>query len=266
MTDFFTSLAARSIATPSLRPRTRFRYEPPTEGEALPRLGEAIQSHETAPAPVRAAVSRDPLPAFSPSERFESPHPAPRQVHEERPEEAAASHREITTERVFDRRVEHEQTTLRHVDQRTERETLEMKHVVVTHDGEVIRPSAKPHRYDEDPPRIERESRSKEATPAPESTKPASPEKRRQDTPPLTRIERADNPTPTTPAAHRSVPPLVERRSAAAASNEPSIQVTIGRVEVRAVTPSVTGARTPRKSTAMTIDDYIAKRREKGRR
>ena len=43
---------------------------------------------------------------------------------------------------------------------------------------------------------------------------------------------------------------------------EPVVHVSIGRVEIRAV-PATTPKTAPRRSTAMTIDEYAARRRER---
>ena len=55
----------------------------------------------------------------------------------------------------------------------------------------------------------------------------------------------------------------VVRETVATKTEEPTIHVSIGRVEVRAVTPPAAQPRTAPKPAMMTIDDYVARRKDR---
>src|SRR5258708_11441458 len=257
MSDFLTSLAARTIAAPSLRPRTRSRFEP-AEGEpalpvaAIPGRREAIARAMAPPPrePVSHAAELQPLTAgVEPVERHDA-----MEIRTPREERRREPHSEVRTETVLD----------------TVERVIETHDTVEIHDTRTITqplPSPAP------------------AAPAPDTRLV----RRSDDAPPATRHqprEDAAQPPPPRPDATRDIrervitrreampapPPRTTRprpRAAAAepaASPEPVIHVSIGRVEVRAVTARETPQRTPKRSPVMTIDDYVAKRNAKERR
>jgi hypothetical protein len=228
MSDYFTHLAARAIAPPSLRPRTPSRFEPVEEPAAVraiaiaPRRPPAID-RETAAAP---AAGEDRGVAAAPAAGNDG---------------ARSGRRSTTTprvERVVERDVERMVETrdrVVHVPARTTERTAEPE------------PQPRlPHRFDAQPPRVITQERRNTI--------------RERD------IERRDRVIRTTidRNAMRMTAPPPEARTETAAS-EPVVHVSIGRVEVRAIAqtaPQRAGTRKP----AMTIDDYVARRKTKERR
>jgi hypothetical protein len=107
-------------------------------------------------------------------------------------------------------------------------------------DADRVPNSVLPHRYDIQPPAVRRQEterpRSRQATPTPQESARASLRR------PLGR------PAPASPADGEH--------------GEHVVQVSIGRIEVRAVAPAVPPA-AARRGGPMTIEEYIAKRRER---
>ncbi len=266
MSDFLTNLAARALGAPTLRPRTRSRFEPEPgasswiEAPADPvieRAAEAAHEPASRPAaepatrsvPERPAPRRPDHPSRSPRALENDLAPSPRQRGETRSAEAAppllktevlphhsttiAKHTEHhTTERVVERAIEHHDHTVVRVERETpSRPVVEPASERPEDSPATPRPDDSPprHRYDEQPPRIERERR--EALPGREP---------------------------------RPAPPSSARIEAAAVP-EPTIHVSIGRVEVRAAAPAATPQRTRTRNAPMTIEDYAARRNAKGR-
>lgn len=246
MSDFLGNLAARTIAAPSLRPRTRMRFEPePAEELGAPQVLDAprapVAAKAEAPAAEpssRPAVARE---TNVPVQRVEPPPPAERVV--ERTKIAPpVPPREHVVERVVPKAGEtvvveriHETTIETMAPQNVER--------AVERDEQ---PAPRRHRYDEQPPRVEEPSATKT------DRHEASPRERV-----ITRRE----------TNRQRIEQQIESRVAEAAPNaEPVVHVTIGRVEVRAVTQPAPQRPAPQRSPVMTIDDYVAKRSSKERR
>jgi len=267
MSDFLTNLAARALGAPTLRPRTRSRFDP--EPETSPWIEAPAEPVAEQRAAQKESTSRrvDEPPSTAPlvdskTRRLDDSPPPPRRETEPPPRieprevwsaEAApplsnlranrkaealpphsttvATHTEHhTTERVVERRVEHHDHTTVRVEPtslRVDESTRER----LLDDSETRRleDSTPRHRYDEQPPRIERERR--EAMPALEP-RPATPQRPRIEAP---------------------------------AAPEPTIHVSIGRVEVRAAAPAATPQRTRTRNAPMTLEDYAARRNAKGR-
>jgi hypothetical protein len=229
MSDFLTRLAARAIAQPTLRPRAVSRFE------AAPLAQDAVLSPDTSGRRVSESSTRreEPREARVPtSRRFDdsetrrlSPPPPPA---EQTPAPPIRVERALAQE--ADRQIERVVETQERVLHVPVRETV------------VEQAPPLPHRFDEQPPRViteqsiirERELRERERTIR-------------------TSIERA----PARSTARET--PQAARQS------EPVVHVSIGRVEVRAVSPPPQ-QRSPRRAPAMTIDDYVARRKAKERR
>ena len=221
MSDFLTNLAARAIAQPSLRPRTRSRFEP----------------LEETPAPLEwptVAMERRPpagRPAGSPAGVVETNAVKAEQATAtgQRPVHPPASGRrapEVRIEREVAREIEHD----------VQRVVETQERIVRVPQVERIQQIERPHRYEQQPPRIlrEREELHRER---------------------LVR-ERVD----------RRPQILTQPQSAQAApAQEKTIHVSIGRVEVRAVSQPQPQRERPR-GAAMSIDDYVARRKAKERR
>lgn len=231
MSDFLGHLVARTIAQPTLRPRTRSRFEAPSLEEAplvWPEATQGVsqpQAQATPPSPTfeqtttaadvesRPITRRNgvaPTPALPPRDASRSP--------EENPSRPAG---EPETRVV----VEHD-----------------VQRVVETNERVVpVAGPNRPHRFDEQPPRII------------ERRGPRELEERHNE-----RVIHSS-----TDRIHRVSGKAQPLESAA--TPEPVIQVSIGRIEVRAATPA-SPARSAHRGTAMTIDDYVAKRKAKERR
>jgi hypothetical protein len=265
MSDFLTNLAARTLGAPTLRPRTRSRFEP--EAEASPWIEAPAEPAMPPHTPQNESTSvrtdepaRKSLPESTTPRRVDHSAtrrrpleneiaPRSREVRESSSAAAAppllktdvvpthsrtvATHTEHhTKERVVERRVEHHDHTTVRVERETPGRSV-AESTIERADDDMPTPrlaeSAPRHRYDEQPPRIERERR--EAMPAHEP---------------------------------RPVPPQRARIEAVAAP-EPTIHVSIGRVEVRAAAPAATPHRTRARNAPMTLEDYAARRSAKGR-
>lgn len=227
MSDFLTHLAARALAQPTLRPRARMRFEPEGGEEPAamwPERPSMVTSGEREPEPVAT-------------------HETPR---------AELDSSEPQAPRVITRDVVRTEQRVRiepHVETRMEREVLHRVEPRVRMRDRIVREreivhtrtentKLVPHRYDEEPPVIARgvadSSAPREARRNPGALKPAA-----------TRERSATVAIATPPA-------------------QPDVHVSIGRVEVRAVSLPVQRKPSPRSGT-MTIDDYVAKRNRERR-
>jgi hypothetical protein len=269
MSDFLTNLAARTLGAPTLRPRLRSRFEPApvTGGIALesapPRLspGRAARADATAEMPRRMTVDAAPPARTATPQRQHSPAPneTKQPVDDDHialpvsadivagnpPQPAPPPERRTvaatTTPISSSRSTPQPPPVLTDsIHESLSGPFVETREIIVREPAAPGDATATPqptrprHRYDEQPPRIERTVVSREmhfASAAPRSAR--------------------------APQSRMEVP----------AQSEPVIQVSIGRVEVRAVTPppAAKANRTPR-AAAMTIDDYAARRNAKGRR
>jgi hypothetical protein len=227
MSDFLGNLAARTIAEPTLRPRTRSRFEGPAIEEAPLVWPETPQRVETSPPPAerRRPASRPGGVSPPPSEGGHAVRPAAEDTGVPPTQRDPTGVREVTRE-VVAHEVEHD-----------------VERVIETSERVVRVPAAaRPHRFEEQPPRII------------ERREPREIEEVHRDR--VIRTMTAERPQR---IAGRSPSPEP------AAQPEPVIQVSIGRIDVRAV-PSAPPPRSAPRNAAMTIDDYVAKRKAKDRR
>lgn len=265
MSDFLTNLAARLLAAPTLRPRTlsRFESEPNASPWATPspevaeRDAEPAAPHTTrrAVATPTADVGDDPQPETEPPRRVrrapdrdergaERTHRAA--LPESYPQTIALPPHAAPEPRAERIETRHETNIASHTLQTTERVTERVIDRVREQHDTTIRIEAPPsaddadaspaaaaprHRHDEQPPRIARETRQ----------------------PSTMAVPREPRPSPRQAHAETSQ------------SSEPIIHVSIGRVEVRAVTPAPVPQRTRTRNAPMTIEDYAARRNAKGR-
>jgi hypothetical protein len=280
MSDFLTNLVARTVGAPSLRPRVRSRFEPPAAADPPALVARLEQSSpaatgvlasvsDTVPGPTRARMTQQDLSVDPPRRtatdaplalRSEPQRGASRESGEpESPEGDHGSAPPLTTvarppvqpEAPEQRRTPaaaappHVLSQARNViapARPLTESVIETREIVVretatpatTHPQSPQPPALPRHRHDERPPRIEL------PVPGPE-----------------TRFVHAERRSPGVPHSRPEAP----------APSEPVIQVSIGRVEVRAVTPQPAAkqGRAPRPG-AMTIDDYAARRNARGRR
>lgn len=232
MSDFLSNLVARTIAQPTLRPRGRSRFEASAIEEAPLVWPEASSRAEpdVEPQAVPPASTSTPTPTRPPSER-RRPAGGPSGV-PPLPEAENAS--EPRTHAEAPTSAEEKRIAVEHDTQR-----------VIEANERVIRVpvpvAARPHRFEEQPPRIIERNGPREIE-----------ERQRQ------RIIR------TTTERTRRVG-AKQQRIESTSPAEPVIQVSIGRIEVRAVTSTPSARNAPRNDT-MTIDDYVAKRKAKERR
>jgi hypothetical protein len=311
MSDFLTNLAARTIAAPSLRPRTRMRFEPAADEPPQMIAADAAPPHEASAAivvPVAANSSRAPMRAEAtpptPSIEHHSPR-TPERVPPQRPVQQAVPLRQpqtssdpasapdqkperhdetliethIVREAVPEVRVVREETASepvretslirervrvpeRIVEQRIDK-TVER--IIETREVPVIEPIStetaapkqnKPHRYDEQPPRLVREEVPREMRNRVQADKSSERVGDR------VIVRRETGPRPPAATSRRTAIPRDTRQSTPATS-EPVVHVSIGRVEVRAVAPTPQPRLAPRRNTPMTIDEYVAKRKER---
>jgi hypothetical protein len=274
MSDFLTNLAARALGAPTLRPRLRSRFEPaPATGDvpfesAPPRLssGRAATVDASFETPRRTSVDfaqavqpatqqRQPsiIPSETTKQRVEESHTAPptsAHIAVHPPQQAAPPQRRTLVTAATTTIISPRSTPPpAHVSSQPITETVtktlietiaETREIIIREPAVLGPESATPpptpprHRYDEQPPRIERTVVSRELHFANSAPRPARGTQSRMEVP---------------------------------AQSEPVIQVSIGRVEVRAITPPPAAKpnRTPR-AAAMSIDDYAARRNAKGRR
>jgi hypothetical protein len=241
MSDYLSSLAARTIAAPSLTPRVRMRFEPETE-EVAPSLEQpATPPHarmtereetESAPALSERIIEHRTITAKKSGGQAILPVP---DVHE-RDEKQDRRDRLSSTpvvERIAERIevprpiVQRETELHERVTERVR--TIEQQTAATTHHvtTETREEKQRPHRHDIEPPRVEREQ-------------PRA----------IERVVRQE-PRP------RERAPI-----AAPQTSEPTVQISIGRIEVRANAQAAPRA-SSRARSVMTIDDYVAKQKER---
>jgi hypothetical protein len=227
MSDYLGNLAARTLVAPPLRPRVRMRFEPETAAEV---------AAPPPPTPQIEAPVHEQRAAEMP--RAEQP---PRVIEHERAREVVKPGRETTRVVTIEATAEapREPEVIEHVERlettiKSPVESGRLVRSVPTSGRDVRSPQnpPRPHRYDEEPPRV---------------TVNEPPMRERL-------VERRVRIEPE---------PLARPESETAA--EPSVQVSIGRIEIRATTAPPAQRRT-RGRTAMSIDDYVAKRDAKERR
>jgi hypothetical protein len=233
MSDYLGNLAARTLAAPPLRPRVRMRFEP-----------EAVAEVAAAPPQIEPPVHEQ---RAAETPRAEQP---PRVIEYERVREVAKPGRETTgvvtiegTAKAPPQTAPREPEVIEHVERiemiKSPVESGPLVRSVPTSGRNVRSPQVnneapRPHRYDEEPPRVVAKR------------------------PPMRERERL---------AERRVrlEPEPQARPETAVAAEPSVQVSIGRIEIRATT-APPAQRRARGRTAMSIDDYVAKRDAKERR
>jgi hypothetical protein len=236
MSDFLGNLVARAMAQPALRPRTRSRFEP-AGAEEVPLVWPEAKR-------VGSATEGPPIAAGEDAEEKEAQEPP---AIERNPARSPQLHAPLSpTEPVVRDTPRTETRVVREVQHDAERagETPEREVAVP---APQLPAAAQPrgprqHRFDRQPPRIiERHVPPRDA-------------EQYRDREIRTAIER---------------PPRIVREKSPAASAagaaEPVIEVSIGRIEVRAVTAAAP-ARPAARNSAMSIDDYVAKRKAKERR
>ena len=242
MSDFLTNLVARTMASPTLRPRLRARFEPPAEepaaampeGEAAPpratprSAATEVPVHvirEAASPPQAVAEERENVaetpPAAPVAPRREEAVPVERAVHAQ-PPQIEQRETPIPPPRP---------TSVAVPEPRDEEETPQAAETIITHR----------HRFDLEPPRVER------------------------------RVEMRHSVERESVFRERTVRVSSLRREIAAAADaaaptEPVVHVSIGRVEVRAVAPQPQSRRAAPRAAALTLDDYVARRDRKERR
>jgi hypothetical protein len=269
VSDFLTNLAARTIATPSLRPRSRMRFEP---AAAEPMVTLPDLAHDEAPAaPTAPALPRGNPPvrqpaAFAPRTEREPPAAptAPMQAevvaplqYDAAPPAAADTADEpqpireparpprivnvptTAPERIVELPAQAAETIVERVTET--RAVPSIKRIAI--DAET--PAERPHRYDEQEPRIE-------------SVAPAYEEERSETAP-----DRSTPSRPSTAARPRNAffPMPAESSTPAAPEREAVVQVSIGRIEVRAVRPTAAPRAAERANPIMTINEYMARRK-----
>jgi hypothetical protein len=278
VSDFLTNLAARTLAAPTLRPRTRMRYEPDAEALPPPPVADAVL-HETRDVKELGAPMQSPDAQSTVAELVRVPHRTARveaaagtemqrdwhSLRLERPEAPGhatpASETPTLPDRVPAARNPREPMRAREPPA-AQRDIIgvEERGVAAERDVEFTElPIArqitvaasptkeeplrdKPHRYDEVPPLALEEAGG------------------RQEQPPIIEVRE--------PVVRRSPPPARTLRAhtrmeadSVTAAQEPVVHVSIGRIEVRAVTPPAARAPAPRRSPIMTIEEYVAKRK-----
>lgn len=257
MSDFLTHLVARTIAQPALRPRTQSRFEPPSLEEAplvWPVTAKSVAAPETADATSPAEASmREPEPEQEMPRATRQP--VPNAVHPEQPKSATpAVEREVIPSepkvvhvpRVSTRVVREVEHDVERVLETNERVVAVPRDRVVESEPRTIVKTIRPHRFEHEPPRVvlERQQRERQQGEAIHHQREIR-----------TLIDR-----PSRLIRDRAASP------AAASPPEPVIEVSIGRIEVRAVSSSAPQRQQPPRNAAMTIDDYVAKRKAKERR
>lgn len=239
MSDFLTHLAARSLAPPTLRPRTLSRFEAEAPAEAP----ENEDSQSVARAEVRRTTAQ-PVAAAAP------------------PTASAVTHEEVIREHTHD--VVREASTTRVVERREEvvrrEEAVRAATVAATVAPAIPAGTTQRQVNGEQPPAGRRE-------PSGDENRPASLPRREQRVPDAIAEQRRPAFSPLVRGQVESRPalPPQTREASIARESEPVIHVSIGRVEVRATT-SAAPPRTARRNAAMTIDDYVARKNAKGRR
>jgi hypothetical protein len=244
MSDFLTNLAARTVAAPTLRPRTRSRFEP-AAAEPLPMLPA-----ETMPSPRAPRAIEEPLAtheAFRHPERSEGPGgaggaqalpPSPLATLETTKERPPVEPAREDAPPAATPSVERREVILPRIEQQLADDPLPPPNTNATIPTPTV---TLHHRFDREPPRVER------------------------------RVETRHSVETTTLLRERisrvgSVRREVAAIQAASAAAEPVVHVSIGRVEVRAVTPQPPARRAAPRPPSLTLDDYVARRDGKGRR
>jgi hypothetical protein len=230
MSDYLGNLAARTLAAPPLRPRVRMRFEPQAAEAAQPPQIEARREDGAAETP-----------------RGEQP---PRVIERERVREVVKPGRETTRVVVMEAKLADTPppTAPR------EREVIERVETIKSPAVEVAVEVERSGRLVHSVAQSGRDVRSPQAAAKKKNNNEAPRPHRYDEEPPRVVAQEA-------PIRERRVPSEREAPEAA----EPSVQVSIGRIEIRATTAPA-AQRRPRARTAMSIDDYIAKRDAKERR
>jgi len=226
MSDFLTNLAARAIAPPSLRPRTRSRFEPVGEEE-----GAGVVPERRLPAGRSAGVLAG-VEVIAEEKQEAGWKPAERPAGGRRSEEATEKPRVLReVAREVQRQVQHD--IQRVVETETQERVIRVPGEQRVEQVEVVR-----HRFDEQPPRVIKE---------------AGTNTLRERTI-RTTFDRANKP---------AKPQIIETQPT---EREPTVHVSIGRIEVRAVPPAQPQQRSAQRGPSMSIDDYVAKRKSRERR
>jgi hypothetical protein len=251
VSDFLTHLAARTIAQPALRPRTQSRFEPPAMEEAplvWPVTAKSVSPIETSPAAETPEVKAE--------REQEKPHATPPAIRNAAPPEQtknvpppaipereviASEPRVVHVPRVSTRVVHEVEHDVERVVETNERVVAVPRDRVVESEPRTIIKTARPHRFEHEPPRVIRERQQGDAIHHEREIRTTI------DRPPRFVRDRAEP-------------------SGAAPRPEPVIEVSIGRIEVRAVSSAAPQRQQPSRNGAMTIDDYVAKRKAKERR
>jgi hypothetical protein len=267
VSDFLTNLAARTIATPSLRPRSRMRFEP--AAAEPPAIAPDVARDEAPAAPTPPALPRGKPPVRQPAAfatRTESEPPAPpvppMQAEVVAPPQYAAppatadpsDEPQIIREPARPPRIINVPTTaLERIVELPEQaaETI-VERVTETRAVPSIKritinaetPAERPHRYDEQAPRIE-------------PVAPAHEEERSETAP----DRRAPAQRATTARPRTAFFPMPAESTPAAPEREAVVQVSIGRIEVRAVRPAAPQRTAERANPIMTIEEYMSRRK-----
>jgi len=266
MSDFLTNLAARAMAAPSLRPRTRSRFEPAADAspwartteqrdaivrplrsktgatfeaalEAKPRLdtGEAADRDLSSPpaSAQRQVIAAPPMIEKAGIDADADLQPSPRRRRPSRDRDDSEPEPQPSHDRIEQEVSRTVATSEHHVERVIEKRetTVRVRPADAVPTAEPPRADDRRHRYDEQPPRIE-----------PQRHAPRAP------------FAIAEQRTPARQARTETPP----------AAPDPVIHVSIGRVEVRAVAAAPAPKRARGRTAPMTIEEYAA-RKAKGR-
>ena len=279
MTDFLTNLAARTIAPPTLRPRTRMRFEPVED--APPAMDEPVAAAEG------TTLFRRPL--------FRQPADPPRRSETRRPTQHAASVPATPSPHAAEVAASHESAPppqtrviagshdvpvveVRVPQERTVTVTRE-KRVVVPGDRRVVVVEQQQENVAQERPPARAYVEASSAVRQPPSplslsttTAAAARGAARQSGELPDRAPAARTPTRgSTRVVNRTehtremIGTHTREQLASPPAAEPTIHVSIGRVEVRAVAPPAPPPRAQAQKP-MSIDDYMARREAKERR
>jgi hypothetical protein len=269
VSDFLTNLAARTIATPSLRPRSRMRFEPPAAEPPTIAFEDARDEAPAAPGPPASPRGKPPVrqpavfatrtergPLAPPVPPMQAEVVAPRQYAAKAATADLARQPEIVREPARPPHINNVPTTVLErvvklpaqaaetiVERVTEtRAVPSIERIAINAET----PPERPHRYDEETPRIQ------PVAPAyQEESSDRAPDRRAPAQPATAARQR----TAFFPMPHEGTPAAPER--------EAVVQVSIGRIEVRAVRPAAPPRTAERANPIMTIEEYMA--RGKGR-
>jgi len=270
VSDFLTNLATRTLCPATLAPRARLRFEPPgpepldldledpapravaarstgadeivrpatrPEADAAPRTEPAKRGAPVAQADLAAAAPHRPeLPAASEIEAG----PAAARLPPASPADGPPSTIESADE-VRPGHDPHPKPAVDPVAANPAPRAVSLRRVMKPEPGEPgTAPSPRlPHRYEVQPPEVTRQ-----ATDRPDSRPPTSPRE------------------PARPVRRRPYGQPAPAASADGERGDHVVQVSIGRIEVRAVAPTAPPA-AGRRGAPMTIEEYIAKRRDR---